>query len=196
MCITIFADDTQVGAYFPLGYRHQVEQSAKVNGSTFERSLFYVRDMAHGAVVATREMNGYDDSDFYATYYDAEENAFKEIQYASTRGWTYPCGAAVDATPAVLVRWQEYNRLADAQARAVAAHRAAMTPTIGKPVSVSAKRGKAKAFDGQRGVIFWRQEQRSQYGTWSYGYRVGVRFNDGQRCFMPETAVRVIEQAA
>lgn len=194
MCITIFADQQELGAYFPLHYRREVEECAKRNNSTFERSAFYLRDFAHGAVVETREMNGYDDSDFYATYYDAQENAFKEVQYASTRGWTYPCSAVIDATPGVFAKWERYNETANAQATAARMARDAATPKIGRVVTVSATRGKAKAFDGQTGVVFWRQEQTSRYGTWSRGWRVGVRFNDGQRCFMQESAVKVVTE--
>jgi len=54
-----------------------------------------------GAVLATREKNYYDDSDFYAVVWDEESQRVKSVNYASTR---YGGGgdATVDATPEVL----------------------------------------------------------------------------------------------
>ena len=80
-------------------------------------SLIYVREFAKGCVVKMREMNGYHDSDFYATYWNGEE--FVETCYASTRGWTYPNGAMCDATPEVLDRWIAHK---DRQYRVAAVH--------------------------------------------------------------------------
>ena len=50
-----------------------------------------------GAVLYTREQNGYHDSDFFAGVFDAEAGEVREVMYATTRGWTYHNGAAVDA---------------------------------------------------------------------------------------------------
>lgn len=55
-----------------------------------------------GAVLQTYERNGSDDSDFIAIVWDAESRAFRHIEYASTRGWSYANGAKVDATPDVI----------------------------------------------------------------------------------------------
>lgn len=48
----------------------------------------------HGLCVAEREHNMYDDSDFYMVVLDEETDTFKEVMFASTRGWTYPCMAS------------------------------------------------------------------------------------------------------
>lgn len=53
-----------------------------------------------GAVLATRERNGYDDSDFYAVVWDGEK--LLTVTYGTTRFWTYPNHAEPDATPEVL----------------------------------------------------------------------------------------------
>ncbi len=67
----------------------------------------YTRTYAEGCVVSLREMNGYNDSDFYATYYDEATETFKQVCYGSTRGWCYPNGAAVDATEEIRALWED-----------------------------------------------------------------------------------------
>lgn len=62
----------------------------------------------HGRCLFERERNMHDDSDFYMTVWEGGENGFaREIQFATTRGWSYPCyGSSVDATPEVMA-WYE-----------------------------------------------------------------------------------------
>lgn len=70
---------------------------------------------AEGCVLSEREHNGYDDSDFYATYWDRKEEKVKTVMFATTRGG---CGAAyatsVDATDEIIelaaVYRKEQNR--------------------------------------------------------------------------------------
>jgi len=69
----------------------------------------FLRTFAVGRVVGTREMNGYDDSDFYATRLDDDNCGFSEAMYATTRGWTYASGADVDASPAIMDLYHEYR---------------------------------------------------------------------------------------
>lgn len=59
-----------------------------------------------GAVLQKYERNGYDDSDFYAIVWNGSE--IEHVEYATTRGWTYPNGAKVDATPEVLAQVETY----------------------------------------------------------------------------------------
>ncbi len=149
----------------------------------------WVREFAQGATVAMREANGYDDSDFFATYFDGEK--FTEVMYATTRGWTYPAGASIDATAEVAAKYEAHLQT---QRRAYAERLAAIEatrPRKGKRCRIVAKRGKAAKFNGQEGSIFWTQEQRSQYGTWHYGTRVGVDVN-GERVFVNDTGIVVI----
>ena len=42
-----------------------------------------------GCVLATREVNGYDDSDFVALCWDETEQKVVRVTYATTRCWTY-----------------------------------------------------------------------------------------------------------
>lgn len=152
----------------------------------------FVRDYAHGCVVAEREANYHDDSDFYATYYDRETGTFKEVCFASTRGWCYPLFATcVDATHEVQALWEIELSRRTAEAVAHRTWREATTPARGKRAVIDAKRGQAKHLHGQEGDIFWAQEQRSQYGTWSRGWRVGIAVG-AERVFVSD--FRVIPQ--
>lgn len=75
-------------------------------------SLYATRLTYIGKCLRDREMNGRDDSDFYMLVWDDELNAPKEICYASTRGWSYPCyGSAVDATPEVEAKYEAFVKL-------------------------------------------------------------------------------------
>ena len=80
-----------------------------------------------GLCLKDREMNGYDDSDFYMTVWDEATQAPREIMFASTRGWTYPSyGSSVDASPEVRAKYDAYvaaqraaSRAADRKAKAL-----------------------------------------------------------------------------
>jgi hypothetical protein len=75
-------------------------------------SLYATRLTYIGKCLRDREMNGRDDSDFYMLVWDDELNAPKEICYATTRGWSYPCyGSFVDATPEVKAKYEAYIKL-------------------------------------------------------------------------------------
>lgn len=70
----------------------------------------YTHTWAVGMVVYTGEYNGHDDSDFYAIYYDEKEDTFKRCEYATTRFWSYPNSASVDATPEIQEKYVAYKR--------------------------------------------------------------------------------------
>jgi|SRR5579863_2078088 len=64
-----------------------------------------------GVCLQDREQNGYDDSDFWMEIWDEEKQETREICFASTRGWSYPCyGSAPDATPEVAAKANAYRR--------------------------------------------------------------------------------------
>lgn len=67
-----------------------------------------VEESFKGAVLCTREYNGYDDSDFYAVVWDESKNCLRSIEYATTRAWTYNNHANVDATPEVIRKAQDW----------------------------------------------------------------------------------------
>jgi hypothetical protein len=75
-----------------------------------DMAAVYVRTFAVGMVVRTWERNGYDDSDFFATFWNPETMDFETIEYATTRGWTYANGAEIDASQALLDLFDEYRR--------------------------------------------------------------------------------------
>lgn len=70
------------------------------------REPLYIETSFVGCVLGVRERNGYDDSDFYALVWDESKGEAYEIEYATTRGWTYPNGATVDATPEVIEKYR------------------------------------------------------------------------------------------
>jgi hypothetical protein len=129
----------------------------------------YMETTYEGAVLDTGEMNYHDDSDFYAVVWDEVAGTVRRIEYASTRGWTYPNGAVVDATPETREKACAYLRRMGLEAWKIANEARAKKPDIDKVVRVTS--GKHR---GKEGVVFYRQDRRSRYGTWSYGFRLGI----------------------
>jgi hypothetical protein len=131
----------------------------------------YMQTSHVGLVLSLREMNGYDDSDFYALVWNGEKGATEEIMYASTRGWTYPNGATIDATPEVRAAYDAYvesNRVA-AEARRAA--KQAATPERGKILRVVKGR---KVPRGLTGECIW-----IGTGFRGRGQRVGIKDGSG-----------------
>lgn len=178
--IKILCGEKDNGAYADLMWTKNVQQYNK-------GQVIYCREFAEGAVVSMREMNGYDDSDFYATYYDADAKEFKEACYATTRGWTYPARAVVDASPEILALYEAKQAADRAKAKAERDAVIAATPTVGKNVVVSLKSGKNKWVDGKVCEVYW-------YGKDAYsdGYRVGVKV-DGVGLFLNAKNVTVVQ---
>ena len=116
----------------------------------------YIVTTYTGRVVSLREMNGYDDSDFYARVIKADGTT-AEICYASTRGWTYFNGATVDAPAADLEKVAAADEAAARErAEMFAANRAAVEATIprdGREVRVKSKR--SKVAHGTTGRVFY-----------------------------------------
>lgn len=134
-----------------------------------------------GLVLGIGEQNGYDDSDFYATVWNPVTGSPDRIQYGTTRAWTYPNHAEVDASPEVQAAYQAYLDAAADKARQAQAALEAKTPRMGKKVRVV--RGR-KVPIGTEGVIFWMQEQtftpRFKNG-WKHGpdaVKVGIALDD------------------
>lgn len=67
-----------------------------------------------GCCISESERNGYSDSDFYMLVWDEEKKEARSIEFASTRGWSYPCmGSYVDATPEVLEQYDAWKKQKD-----------------------------------------------------------------------------------
>jgi len=62
----------------------------------------------HYQVVETREVNGHDDSDFYAIVPDGM-GGFTKVFYATTRAWTYGNSASVDAPPSLVYEYKAWK---------------------------------------------------------------------------------------
>jgi hypothetical protein len=159
-----------------------------------------------GLVVELRERNYRDDSDFYARVWNPETKSVDIIEYASTRGWSYPNYAtSADATPetmAAYLAWeQEQARLArerwEAQERArkeaERAHLAALqdkfdgVPPKGTVVEVVNNRSK-KARKGDRGTVTWKGVSKFDPDK----IVVGVELAPGQVVYLNADAVRAV----
>lgn len=103
-----------------------------------------------GAVLATRERNGYDDSDFYAFVWTGEK--IESVEYATTRGWTYRNFATVDATPEVVEAATAYLAGLIFSRMREAALAAAKKPEKGRTVKIV--RGR-KIPLGTVGTVVW-----------------------------------------
>lgn len=112
----------------------------------------YMQTTYQGCVLDTYERNGRDDSDFYAIVWDEPNQTILHIEYASTRGWTYPNGATVDATPEVQAKAQEYLRKTAFDRWQDDNRRQAKMPYKGRKVKVIAGR---KLQHGTVGEVFW-----------------------------------------
>lgn len=142
----------------------------------------WVRETHVGVVLYLRERNGYDDSDFIAGYWDDESGSIKEIEYATTRGWTYPNHAGVDATPEVLAKYEAYRKARRDEAEALRQQASAGIAALGDKVVISLKAGKNKAHSGKSGAVFW-------IGFDKYAYKnpetvLGVKLDDGTKLFL------------
>lgn len=63
----------------------------------------------HGFCLFEREYNGYDDSDFYMTYWDEQEGCPKEVMFGTTRAYCYSMGSRADATPEVKAKYEAWR---------------------------------------------------------------------------------------
>lgn len=74
-----------------------------------------------GLCLWEREANYYDDSDFFMSVWDEESQSIKEIMFATTRGWSYPCmGSRPDATPEVKAKADAWLAARNRRARITA----------------------------------------------------------------------------
>jgi len=113
-------------------------------------------DTYAGAVLATRERNYHDDSDFYAVVWDEASGCCRDVGYATTR-----CGgggsAQVDATPEVRRKARRWQRKRFARALREALTLQAAEPDVGKRVRVKRKVGKGRIPAGSEGVVLRRE---------------------------------------
>jgi hypothetical protein len=172
MAIFMMCDAATPGAVFNKEWsRPATEDKAAIN--------IYLVESHKGLVLETREYNMRDDSDFYAIVWNPEKQEPERVNYASTRGWTYPNSATVDATPDVRAAYEAYQARQEQAARDRRARSDAMTPTKGKRVTfcrgtttkIVAGPGKGertKIDAGTAASVFWYGEQR-EFGAMPRG---------------------------
>ena len=129
----------------------------------------YMETSYVGKVVMTGERNMRDDSDFYAWVIDSDsECGYKKITYASTRAWTYPNVANVDATKEEISEFHDWQRrLADKQMASRMKANAESILERGRHIkkgdTVEVVKGR-KVPVGTKGVVLWAGE--GHYGKW------------------------------
>lgn len=117
-----------------------------------------------GAVLDVYERNGYQDSDFFAIVWDEESQSVKDVEYATTRGWTYLNGANVDATDEVKAKAAAYWRARHRQSVKLGAKREADGIRVGVRARVVRGRKAPKGFEGTvRSVVERVDHYRSRY---------------------------------
>lgn len=112
----------------------------------------YMHTTYRGCVLNTYERNGSSDSDFYASVWDDETGTIKSIEYATTRGWSYPNGATVDATNEVKAKANAYLKVQSKITWDRQNETEAKTPAKGKTLRVFKGR---KVKIGTVGECFW-----------------------------------------
>jgi len=157
----------------------------------------YLQATYIGATIEDREINGYDDSDFYAVVWDAAKGEPAKVFYGTTRGWTYPAGCHVDATPEVLAAYRGWQQAQANQARAAQQAREAkaqaerdtrtaeyrrVAALKGRQVEIQSGNNK-----GKRGTLYW-----IGYSQSGMSVRVGVRQSNGDMLWGPSGMFRVL----
>ena len=144
----------------------------------------YMKTTHVGLVLEKGEHKGYNDSDFYAVVWDAEKKCPTKVEYASTRGWTYPNTATIDAPVEVLKAYETYLHNLRVTRVRKKAEKEARTPRRGKDVKVV--RGR-KTPIGTEGVVIWLGECK-----FSGKARVGIKTPAGETHFTAGTNVEVV----
>jgi hypothetical protein len=135
--------------YNPNTFANTAESLAEHQAEAHEESYT-------GCVLKTGEHNYYDDSDFYALVWNEEKQRVVEIQYATTRGWTYHNTAVVDATDEVRAKaaaWEAERLVREYTSELVESKLNDLTrPDEGVQVRSLTTRGKNK---GIVGTVRW-----------------------------------------
>lgn len=185
-----------VNEQYPEYSYHEFQPADEIKKDYSEKVL-YCRDWDvsfEGAVLATRERNMHDDSDFYAVVWDDEAGAIRDIEYATTRYATYGNTAQADATDEVKAKARKY--LADWTYKQLLIDEARKAETVELGKTVRVVKGTKKIAAGVEAVVAWRGiNQFDSAWTQRYGtrtYRIGLDVN-GERVFLPEANVEVVD---
>jgi hypothetical protein len=150
----------------------------------------YMKTTHVGLVLDIGEYSERDDSDFYAVVWNPEAGCAERITYASTRGWTYPNGAGIDATPEVIEAWTAWSRACQEKRRAAQELAAAKVPARGKTIRVVKGRKVPKGITGE--CIWYGPGKAYRYG--SKPMRVGLKTQNGTVYWTDAGNVEVVLQ--
>jgi hypothetical protein len=114
-----------------------------------------------GMVVREWEKNGYDDSDFWCTYWDIDTQSFQSMEWGTTRcaaGPGYGYGCKVDAPADLMAYYAEVCKLENA---IYAQTLRAMTPQKGDKILVTG----TKKWLGRAGEVKWVGKDQYAWGA-------------------------------
>ena len=179
----------------------QVEDLARTMGGErdMEHKLAYAAtnhfvETWAGCVLQLGEHNHYDDSDFYAIVWDAAEGKPREVEYATTRGWTYWNNASVDATSEVLAAYAAYKAKRAAEARERREAWEAVQPYAGRTVKVikTCRSKGVKIPVGTVAEVKWYGEDKlNRNQLLDPKYRIGIDLDD-KRVFLAADNVELV----
>lgn len=154
--------------------------------SYHDAGTIYLETTYIGCVVSLREMNGYDDSDFFAMVWDEAKGEFREVMYATTRGWTYPNSAKVDASPEVKEKYEAHLQAIQKARQERYRKEEAAAIRIGKRVEVFKGR---KVAIGTLAEVFW-------VGPCKFNrnkVNAGIRLLNGDKVFVDSANLKVVD---
>lgn len=147
---------------------------------------FHLEQRYAGLVVSEREENGYNDSDWYATVYNPETDAFFEVQTGTTRHPWYG-GCVIDASDEIEQKW---NDLVQKQARErESAYYLAKRMKVGEGKTVQFVKGR-KIPIGTKGLVTW--VGIDKYDPRREKLRVGVKLENGESVYTTEGNLKVL----
>ena len=155
------------------------EKQSNCHEKCRNREPLYMETTHVGVVLSTGEHNYADDSDFYAVVWDEEQQIVREVEYATTRGWSYPNSAWVDATTEVITKANAYYEAIALSNLKADNEKQAKFPTKGKVVKVVKGR---KVPIGTTGEVIWTGLELSGRRYSYHGktpVRIGIKTVDG-----------------
>lgn len=125
-----------------------------------------------GAVLDIYERNGRDDSDFVAIVWDEAAGKVRDVEYGTTRFWTYNNSAGVDATEEVKAKAAAYWLARHRATVEVSLRRKYASPYVGAAVTVIRGRKVPKGSTGtvlnlEEVVDPYKPAPRFRNGAWS-----------------------------
>jgi hypothetical protein len=175
-------DFDNIAGINPRIYRHDGQTFKTESGAEYSQ-IIWTYETHNGLCIHERETNGYNDSDFHMLVWNPDTNKPESIEFASTRGWSYPCYAShPDATADVLAKYEAYNQEVRRQNDLARTAMLARIPEKGKTIKVVKGR---KVSHGTVGVCIWR-------GRTQYGERVGLKDSNGQVFWTASSNVEVV----